>query len=302
MRPTTLALRAITGLVIASGVAACGNPDSGETIQAAEQTTTPPAATSTTAPAEADAADYGFITDRYRFKLAGTPLRECVVAPNTELGGHNVYCSVSFPPGTPPVSNPPFSGPPNSIALRPDGFYSTIAEGGPPGAKLLPENTRLKVGDVQCTSLAGGVDCQNGPAGFRFVDGELATRGPQVERPTAPPTTSTTTAPTAPTDHGSPMEHYTDGTEPAAIGTDCGAATGRRVVRVLSGSISCTDALATMEAYGNLPPGDYGNANIRTFDGWECASPTAATQRETGYGRTCRRGDIHLSEPASPFN
>ena len=61
--------------------------------------------------------------------------------------------------------------------------------------------------------------------------------------------------------------------------------------------ISCADALAVMDAYWNLPSGDFGNANIRQFDGWDCASPTAGRAAELGYGSSCRRGDIKLIAP-----
>lgn len=144
--------------------------------------TVPPASTSPSPPAITDALpdDYRFGVAGYRFRLAGTPQRHCLIWPNVELGGHNVSCSVRFPPGTPPVTSPPFSGQPNTIVLRPDGRYNMIGEGGSPGAPLLPDYSRLTVGEAQCTALPGGVDCDNGPAGFRFVDDVLTVHGPQA--------------------------------------------------------------------------------------------------------------------------
>ncbi|MBY6352065.1 hypothetical protein [Rhodococcoides corynebacterioides] len=65
---------------------------------------------------------YAYGTDRYRFALAGSPLRECIIYPSD---GTNVECSVTWPDGTPaaPVQGSVFDGPPNAIVLAPDGFY-----------------------------------------------------------------------------------------------------------------------------------------------------------------------------------
>ena len=171
----------LAGAVISYAILADRGDVSSTSVTQAESSAAPTssAVPSPSSPVIVDAvpATYSFSADRYQFRLAGAPLRECVIWPNADLGGHNVACSVRFPAGTPPVTNPPFSGEPNTIVLRPDGRYNTIGEGGPPGAKLLPEYSRLTVGDAQCTALPGGVDCDNGPAGFRFVDGELMVRG-----------------------------------------------------------------------------------------------------------------------------
>ena len=189
---------------------------------------------------------------------------------------------------------PPFGTQiPNSVVLTRDGYYPTISEGGPPGAELLPVNTRIVVDETQCTAVTGGFECANGATQLRFVDGQLTMTGPHF----APPAMEATTPPTTTATGGAPMDHYTDGTTPAAPGTMCGAATGRRVVTVVSGTISCTDALAVMDTYWSLPAGDYGNANIRQFDGWNCAAPTANMSRELGYGSRCSKGDIMLTTP-----
>ncbi|MFE4501501.1 hypothetical protein ACFRFQ_16710 [Rhodococcus sp. NPDC056743] len=196
------------------------------------------------------------------------------------------------------MSNPPFEGAPNAIALEQSGTVPTIVEGGPPGTRVLPPGSRLTIRDAQCSALVGGgVDCENGGAGFRFVAGELTRRGPELT-PSKPVTVAATTAEaTTGAALGAPMGVYTDGTDPVEPGTVCGAATGRRVVKVVAGSISCSDAIAVMDAYVALPPGDYGNANIRAFEGWSCASPTAARSAELGYGMSCTRGDVQVVTP-----
>ncbi|MER7683307.1 hypothetical protein ABT031_43040, partial [Streptomyces sp. NPDC096934] len=69
---------------------------------------------------------------------------------------------------------------------------------------------------------------------------------------------------------------------------------------VVSGTISCADALTVMDTYRGLPlDSAHGNANIREFDGWNCASPTYVMSRELGYGSRCSKGDIDLRTPVS---
>lgn len=260
-----------------------------------------PASTTTTSAqstvTDVDAARYEASPGWYRFYVDGAPRRECAMVPDPTGTGRNVICSVTFPDGAQPVTVPPFgTRTPNAVVLTRGGYYPTISEGGPPGAELLPANTRIVVDETQCTAVTGGFECTNGAAQLRFVDGQLTMTGPQF----APPAMELSTPPTTtahPASGGAPMDHYTDGTSPAAPGTMCGAATGRRVVTVVSGTISCTDALAVMDAYWNLPAGDYGNANIRQFDGWNCAAPTANMSRELGYGSRCSKGDITLTTP-----
>ena len=245
---------------------------------------------------DADPAAYEYASDRYRFKLSGTPLRECYIAVDADP---TVSCSVAWPADTPAVSNGPFSGAPNTIVLKPDGYRPTIDEGGPPGAELLPENTRIQVGSASCTAVPGGVECSNGEdVGFSFVDGELSTRGPVGTEPLYP---TPSVSASAPTPQGGTDGVYSDGTGPAPLGMACGAATGRRIVEVRSGSMSCADALAVMDRYDALPegkPGEFGNYNIRVFDGWNCATPTGMRVIEQGYSQICTSEAIEIINPA----
>ncbi|WP_280763278.1 hypothetical protein [Prescottella agglutinans] len=251
---------------------------------------------------DVDAARYEASPGWYRFYLGGTPRRECTIYPDSSGAGQNVICSVTFPAGTQPVTVPPFgTKTPNAVVLTGAGYYPTISEGGPPGAELLPANTRIVVDDVECTAVTGGFKCASGTAQVRFVDGQLTMSGPEFAPPAMEPSTPPTTTTARPATGDAPMDHYTDGTTPAAPGTMCGAATGRRVVTVVSGTISCTDALAVMDTYRNLPAGDYGNANIRQFDGWNCAAPTAKMSHDLGYGSRCSKGDIMLTTPVSAY-
>ncbi|MGC0362931.1 hypothetical protein ABH922_000915 [Rhodococcus sp. 27YEA15] len=187
MTATTVTCRMIAGIGVLLLAAGCGSTAGDPVVESTSEVT----ASGSSSPAQMPAADvvdvnpsdFSFGADSVRFEPAGSPGYECVIGPNPDLGGHDVSCFVAFPPDTPAVTNTPFSGEPNMIVLRPDGYVVTISEGGPPGARPLPENTRLGVGDAQCTALPGGMDCDNGPAGFRFVDGELTVRGPQASIP-----------------------------------------------------------------------------------------------------------------------
>lgn len=292
-----------TGLVLTAAlvglISACSSEQSSPAPAGSEPTSTSSSVTSTTSepqPIDVDPADYSFAADRYRFKLDGSPVRECAIYPAT---GTTVECSVTWPEGTnaDPVQGSPFVGAPNTIVLAPDGYYPIIGEGGPPGAALLPVNSRISVDGVSCTAVPGGVECVNAVGGFSFVDGVLETSGPRSARTVV--ATTTTAAPPAP---GGTDGVYTEGTTPARPGTVCGAATGRPVVvEVRSGSISCTDALAVVDQYNALPQtGEFGNANIREFDGWTCASRSAAVAAEKGYGQTCSNGDVEVATPYVP--
>lgn len=288
------------GLVFAVGavglIAACSSDERNAAPTTSQQPTSSEASTtSTQRVVDADPADFAFATDRYRFKLDGSPLRECAIYPSP---GTTVACSVTWPDGTPaaPVQGSVFDGPPNTIVLSQDGYYPIVEEGGPPGAALLPVNSRLSVNGVSCTAVSGGVQCANANGGFSFVDGVLETEGPTSLPPVVEPSSAEAPAPLPP---GGTDGVYTEGTTPVLPGTACGAATGRQpVVEVRSGSISCTDALAVMDRYNALPrTGEFGNANIRQFDGWTCASPTAASAAESGYDQTCSLGDTEIGVP-----
>lgn len=293
------------GLALAAAmvglVAACGDgPTKAESVASRAPTVSTPSSavssTSTPAVVDLDPANYEYGADRYRFALDGTPLRECVIYPSA---GTNVECSVAWPDGTSaaPVQGSVFDGPPNAIVLAPDGFYPLVSEGGPPGAPLLPVNSRVSVDGVVCTAVDGGVECANSVAGFSFIDGELRTSGPTSE----PPVVETTSVDDPPPSNASGGTDgvYTDGTGSVRPGTVCGAATGRQpVVEVRKGSISCTDAYAVIDRYNGLPRTDeFGRSNIRQFDGWTCATRSAAEAAEKGYGQTCSSGDVEVATP-----
>lgn len=298
------------GLAVAGAtiLVSCGTAsDSAETTSTTPDSTTSTAPTTSVSPStvtDVEPAQFQFAPDRFRFAVDGTPRRECVLSPGISASERTVTCSVPFPAGTPEVTVPPFgSGKPNAVVLGPQGYYSTIIESGPPGAALLTVNSRLTVGNTTCTAISGGFECAVGENAVRYVDGAVTLAGAQATVPTTttevPSTISTTTPPPA---NDAPMDVYTDSTTPAAPGTTCGAATGRRVVTVVSGPISCSDAIAVMDTYWTLPAdGNYGNANIRQFDGWSCSAPTAVRSRELGYGSRCSKDDVTLTTPLGAF-
>jgi hypothetical protein len=291
---------ALAGAVLGAVAVGCSDrspepgPSTTDTSAQGAPTSTSASATATSTQAESDSAvvdvdpsAYVYEPGQYRFRVTGTPLRECIL---TDEESTIVFCSVTWPSGTPEVTNGSFTGRPNSIVLLPDGFYPSIDEGGPPGSATLQPGQRISVGTAHCTAVDGGVQCENtADVGFSFVDGNLSTRGHERAPVThgSPPATP---APSASGGAGGTDGVYTDGIDPVAPGTYCGAATGRAVVQVREGTISCTDALEAMEHYHALPagkPGEFGNANIRLFDGWSCSSPTAVTSRQEGYGAIC---------------
>ncbi|WP_458683649.1 hypothetical protein [Prescottella equi] len=294
-RPITSVIQGGLALAGVLALAGCSNTSPADEPATTTDSTSTTAVASTTPPVvvtDVDPARYETSPGWYHFYVDTTPRSDCAFTPGAVGNDLNVICSATFPDGTTPVTVPPFRPqPPNAVILTSTGYQPTVTESGPPIAERLAVNTRIVVGGAECTAVPGGFDCKNGLAGARFVDGQLALTGEPAATPSAAPTPSATTPPEA------PMDHYTDGTTPVAPGTMCGAATGRRVVTVVSGTISCTDALAVMDTYRNLPAGDYGNANIREFNGWNCAAPTAMMARELGYGSRCSKSDTMLTTP-----
>lgn len=224
--------------------------------------------------------------------MPGTTYHSCTVVA-AAAGGRGVWCTAKFPSDTPAVTVQPFGTQvPDTVAMTHAGISYTLSEGGPASDPLLPAGVSITVDDITCVGLDDGVQCRQGDNSFRASGGEVTSSGTRIA---AQPTTSngTTTPASTPAAEGP----YDEGTTPVAPGTSCGAATGDIVVQVRSGSISCTDALAVMKGYLALPPGDFGNANIRQYQGWQCASPTAAMSAELGYGAHCVKDGTEIVRP-----
>ncbi|MGX7697784.1 hypothetical protein ACWPN4_23140 [Gordonia polyisoprenivorans] len=275
---------------LAAGVAllaGCGNPtdsDPPTSTASSSLSTTTSTPNSTAPPRVNDVSPATYANprspDSYLWAYATDPVRECAIYP--VAAATYVTCSVPFPAGTPPVVTDTGPRSPNAIQITEHGVANTTFEPlSPTTAPVLPANSRITVGDITCTALpSNGIDCTTPRGHFRFDDGRLTSSPPD----TTPP----------PSADRPPMDHYTEPTTPVPAGTACGAATRRTVVEVRSGSISCVEALRVIDHYRALPPGDFGNANIRQFDGWSCASPTAARALEQGYSTICSKDDVEL--------
>ena len=75
-------------------------------------------------------------------------------------------------------------------------------------------------------------------------------------------------------------------------------------VFVVSGSISCTEAMTVVDRYLHDTSLEHlGNTWSAEFDGWGCASPTATAAQINGYFTSCHRGgdeiQIRASSPPS---
>lgn len=168
---------------------------------------------------------------------------------------------------------------------------------------------------VACVGLAAcsGAPEGEGPA-LPEATGSLTTATPQAspEDPssTAQPSTGettteeTTTAETDAADAGDTGEDPDAETTPAIADgpQNCGilqpvAEEGERYqdqdppvdLHVLG--MTCADGRKLLTTYRTLPAGNYGNANIRSFDGWQCANRTAAWAQESGLHTACGHDD-----------
>ena len=284
---------------------ACGTEAQRPDISAGPKevsTTTPAITTDTPTVRDADPGEYSVGNGYYRWSIGSVvPRRVCAITPATARQAQSgVTCTVAFPPGTPHVSNPPFVGEPNAIQIIPgEGWRPTISESGPPIDPELAPGTRIRVGDTQCTTLQdNGFDCQILDTGFRFHDGVLTTRG-KAATPLAGAQKTTPRSDSEP-EVGAPMENY-DGSPLSPPGTICGAATGDVIVEIREGTISCDDAVATINYYRGLPadPMSGNTKNLAFGDGWRCMSPTAVMSEDLGYGSSCRKqpDGIHIVTP-----
>ncbi|MFT3716660.1 MAG: hypothetical protein QM774_12160 [Gordonia sp. (in: high G+C Gram-positive bacteria)] len=159
------------------------------------------------------------------------------------------------------------------------------------GAPDLPVGKSLTVGTATCEVYApGSVKCANHGGWVDVTPTKTTTSAGGGE---------TTQVPSTATQNGAPMEHYTDGTTPVAPGTMCGAATGRTLVQVVSGSISCTDAIDLIDGYLAAPADPMGgNAKMMVYRGWRCSAPTAVAAREMGFGAKCEKDGTVVITPA----
>jgi hypothetical protein len=89
-------------------------------------------------------------------------------------------------------------------------------------------------------------------------------------------------------------------TSPVAVslsdpGSLCGAVTYPQTgtvgtVEVAAGNVSCAGAMGVVDRYLNDPALSHqGNTWSAEFDGWLCASPTAAAAESYGYSTSCTR-------------
>lgn len=108
------------------------------------------------------------------------------------------------------------------------------------------------------------------------------------QSPTAEPTANFRPDPAAP----APTFHAT--VEASGPGSECGTVTHPQsgaAGTIAQGSLSCTEAMAVVDRYLHDPwLAHSGNTWSAEFDGWACASPTAAAAEEYGYTTACNRG------------
>ena len=176
---------------------------------------------------------YGQSPNNYRWAFSQSPLRECGVFEQGTGATLALTCEVTFPPGTPPVTDGFFSGPPNEIKIAPPtGPENMITEGGLPANKTLLPNHRITVGGISCTALGdGGIDCSAPTGGFRFENGVLTKRSAEAA-PTVSTVTSTravvttTAAVTPPVYEGKPCSVAEFNQESADGTLYCSAETG----------------------------------------------------------------------------
>ncbi|MEJ9079426.1 hypothetical protein WKY82_13475 [Gordonia malaquae] len=190
MNRTATAVTAIGLMGVLAGCADGGASDEASASDAAGTTTTGSTRTVTSTQTQPRIVD----ADPAEFATAGSPGyyrwtyatgRGCAAAPAMNGMDPAVYCSVTFPAGTPDVKNDVFVGAPNSIRLTAEGTEATIQEGGPPGARTLPVGSRIAIGDNACTALANGITCSSPGGGFTFEGGALTRTGIEIP-PTAP--------------------------------------------------------------------------------------------------------------------
>lgn len=286
----------VMGAACVAALAGCA-----DSTQTSTPTTTVVTETVTASPSAdpivaVDPADYAVAGSpgyyRWTYTTTDNTSRECGMFPANAGFSAGVTCSAPFPDDAPTLSNDGFTGPPNSVRLTDNGTELRIGEGGPPGAQPLEPGRRITVGAYSCRTLpTEGIDCSGPDSGFRVSGGATTQRGTIIEPQEAGTESSAATG---------PSENYTEGTEPVAPGTMCGVATGHTPVQVVSGSISCADAIAVIDGYIAAPDdGSHGNAKIMEYQGWSCSAPTYGMSQDLGYSAKCTKDDVEVIRPTS---
>lgn len=218
-------------------------------------------------------------------------------------------CALSRPPPRPANSSPAaspsrrtphrspsprFKGPPNAIQIVPGrGWHPTIVEGGPSGDRELPPNSRIRVGDIECTALPdNGFGCTTPDAAFRFHDNTLTARG-QAAAPAA--------TPPLPTPLDGPYDNHRDRWPRHSV--RCSDRRHHRQGRSWNHLLrrgSRHDHEIPRPATGPRRR-QYQQPHLRRL---ACMSPTAAMAADLGYSISCRNETTatHLTTPVGPVS
>ncbi len=182
---------AVTAIGLMGVLAGCADDRASDAASGVDTSTTTTASTRTvtstqTQPriVEVDPAEFATAGSPGYYRWTYAAGKECAAAPAMNGMDAAVYCSASFPAGTPDVKNDIFVGAPNSIRVTAEGTEATIQESGPPGAKPLPAGSRITIGALACTALPDGITCNSDGGGFTFEGGVLTRTGTEI-----PPTT-----------------------------------------------------------------------------------------------------------------
>lgn len=221
-----------------------------------------------------DPADYAD-GDNYVFAhRTGGRMGTCVI------GERGVTCMGAAVDDIPDVQVPPFPpGRPSAVTLSDEGVDYGIFEGAPPAPAELDVHDSITAEGVTCTVVDEATfTCTRGGDSFTLTDDYHWI--------------STSRAPIG--------RYFVDSSAGETGGSDdtgnSVGASGKQGtceddggdVTVISGDISCADAVAIMNEYERRAPAE-GGGNILAMEigDWGCSSPTAARSAETGASATC---------------
>ncbi|SDS72921.1 hypothetical protein [Corynebacterium timonense] len=196
--------------------------------------------------------------------------------------------------GTPDKSVPDVDGGrPGAVQISADGVAYTNAEGIPPATAELKPGQWVNLGNVQCAKPDNeSLVCTSDSAAFEIAgaDHRIVTEGPVLS---SRELTEKALA--------QPGMGYETGTDVLVQGPImCGAMEGHRLADVVTGEITCAEAMDVLDRYDarKFEEG-MGNTISVSFDGWDCSSPTAARSEELGAATVCynKQRGIEIRDP-----
>lgn len=213
-----------------------------------------------------------------------------------ENDGDAVTCTGTAPGGAPDIEVPPFRPQrPGAVTITAEGITYTMVEGVRPAPGKLEPGQRITEGDASCEmSDDSELNCTVGETSLTLsgddrtmaLTGEVLDHEYHLDPDASSPTAGQDDAPAG------IDGDYSETDEPVSAGTTCGAASGRTLVEVREGAVSCLEAQRVIDDYRERRYAEGGGNSLAMMLGeWDCSSPTAGRAAQLDAAEICHGPD-----------